>query len=154
MIGAIMSIALTYPQIPRKPELLGETVIVIGGSSGIGLETARLGAAKGAKLILTGRCPDPLQRVVSEVDALSATAFDATDPVLLEQFRNLPSPVDHIMVTAGQTYYGRLIDLDFAQACRALDEHLLLFMQVSRNAANEVNPEGLWCSWSSQSSGQ
>ena len=36
-------------------DLSGSTVVVIGGSSGIGLETARLARAAGAKLILTGR---------------------------------------------------------------------------------------------------
>ena len=36
-----MSTATTASPIPRGPELLGQTVVVIGGSAGIGLETAR-----------------------------------------------------------------------------------------------------------------
>jgi NAD(P)-dependent dehydrogenase (short-subunit alcohol dehydrogenase family) len=46
------------------------------------------------------------------------------------------------MVTAGRPYYGRLVDMDFAQARRALDEHLLLVLQVARNAAPKVRPGG------------
>ena len=46
------------------------------------------------------------------------------------------------MVTAGRPYYGRLLDMDFAQARRALDEHLLLVLQVARNAAHKVRPGG------------
>jgi len=42
----------------REPELLGQTVVVIGGSAGIGLETARRTRVEGAKLILTGRNPE------------------------------------------------------------------------------------------------
>ena len=42
----------------REQDLLGQTVVVIGGSSGIGLETARLARANGAALILTARDPD------------------------------------------------------------------------------------------------
>lgn len=38
----------------REPQLLGQAVVVIGGSSGIGLETARRACAEGAELILTG----------------------------------------------------------------------------------------------------
>ena len=41
--------------IHREPELLGQTVVVIGGSAGIGFETARRARAEGAKVILTGR---------------------------------------------------------------------------------------------------
>ena len=43
----------------REPELLGQTVVVIGGSAGIGLETARRARAEGANVILTGRRSRP-----------------------------------------------------------------------------------------------
>lgn len=62
----------------RDPELLGQTVVVIGGSAGIGLETARRARAEGADVILTGREADRLQRAASELGALSTAAFDAT----------------------------------------------------------------------------
>jgi NAD(P)-dependent dehydrogenase (short-subunit alcohol dehydrogenase family) len=138
-----MSTTITTSRIARKPELLGQTVVVIGGSAGIGLETARRAGAEGAKVILTGRSPEPLQRAASEVDALSTTAFDAMDPALLEQFfRSLPTSIDHIMVTAGRPHYGRLIDLDSAHARRALDEHLSLFIEVARNAVGKVRAGG------------
>lgn len=138
-----MSVAITASHIQREPELLEQTVVVIGGSAGIGLETARRARAEGAKLILTGRSQEPLQRAASEVDALSTSAFDATDPSLLDQFfRGLPTPIDHIMVTAGRPHYGRLIDLDSAHARRALDEHVSLFIEVARNAANKVRADG------------
>jgi NAD(P)-dependent dehydrogenase (short-subunit alcohol dehydrogenase family) len=127
----------------REPELLGQTVVVIGGSAGIGLETARRAGGEGAKLILTGRNLERLKLAASEVDALSSTAFDATDPAQLDQFfRDLPTQIDHIMVTAGRPYLGRLIDLDIADAHRALDEHLSLIIKVARNAVDKVKPGG------------
>jgi len=138
-----MSSAITAPRIEREPEPLGQTIVVIGGSAGIGFETARRASAEGAKLILTGRNPERLRRAASEIDALSTAAFDATDPAPLEQFfRDLPTAIDHVMVTAGRPHYGRLLDMDFAQARRALDEHLLLVLQVARNAAQRVRPGG------------
>ena len=138
-----MSAAITAPPIQREPELLGQTVVVIGGSAGIGLETARRARAEGAKLILTGRNPEPLQRAASEFEALSTAAFDATDPASLEKFfRDLPDTIDHVMVTAGGPHYGRLLDLDFEQARRVLDAHPLLMLQVARNAAHKVRPGG------------
>ena len=56
-----MSTATAGSPIQRQPELLGQTVVVIGGSAGIGLETGRRARAEGAKLILTGRNPERLE---------------------------------------------------------------------------------------------
>jgi NAD(P)-dependent dehydrogenase (short-subunit alcohol dehydrogenase family) len=127
----------------REPELLGQTVVVIGGSAGIGFETARRARAEGANLILTGRNPERLQRAASELGALSAAAFDASDPAPLERFfRDLPAPIDHVMVTAGRPHYGRMLEMDIAEAHRALDEHPMLMLQVARNAAGKVRPGG------------
>jgi NAD(P)-dependent dehydrogenase (short-subunit alcohol dehydrogenase family) len=137
-----MSTTITASAV-HEPCLLGQTVVVIGGSAGIGLETARRARVEGAKLILSGRNPERLQRAASELDALSTAAFDAADPTSLERFFHaLPTPIDHVMVTAGRPYYARLADLDFAQVDRLLDEHLLLALHVARNAAHKVRPGG------------
>jgi NAD(P)-dependent dehydrogenase (short-subunit alcohol dehydrogenase family) len=132
----------TFP-IQREPELLGQTVVVIGGSAGIGFETARRAHAEGAKVILTGRNREPLQRAAKDVEALSTAAFDATDPAAIEQFfADLPATIDHVMVTAGRPHYGRLLDMDFEQARRAFDEHPLQMLWVARNAVHKVRPGG------------
>jgi NAD(P)-dependent dehydrogenase (short-subunit alcohol dehydrogenase family) len=142
LIGGIMSTATNVFPIQREPELLGQTVVVIGGSAGIGLETARRARAEGARVILTGRNPERLRQAASELDALSTSAFDAADPVAIERFfRDLPT-IDHVMVTAGRPYYGRLADMDFAQVRNLIGEHLLLALYVARYAANKVRPGG------------
>jgi NAD(P)-dependent dehydrogenase (short-subunit alcohol dehydrogenase family) len=128
--------------IHREPELLGQTVVVIGGSAGIGLETARRARAEGAKVILTGRNVERLQHAASEVDALSSAAFDAADPVALDRFfRDLPT-IDHVMVTAGRPYYGRLADMDFTKIRNLIGEHLLLALYVARYATSRLRPGG------------
>jgi NADPH:quinone reductase-like Zn-dependent oxidoreductase len=67
-------------------DLQGQTVVVIGGSAGIGLETARLAHAEGAEVILTGRSPERLERAASDVGARETEAFDATDADALARF--------------------------------------------------------------------
>jgi NAD(P)-dependent dehydrogenase (short-subunit alcohol dehydrogenase family) len=127
----------------REPELLGQTVVVIGGSAGIGLETARRARAEGANLILTGRNPENLQHAAGELGALSTAAFDANDPAALERFFvGLPARIDHVMVTAGAPRYVRLMDIEFEEARIAISEHLLLALWVARNAARKVRPGG------------
>ncbi|HMK21534.1 MAG TPA: SDR family oxidoreductase [Terriglobales bacterium] len=138
-----MSGATTPSRIQHQPELLGQTVVVIGGSSGIGLETARRARAEGAQVILTGRNLEPLQRAAAELDALSTAAFDATDFKLLERFfHDLQAPVDHVLLTGPGPYYSPLADFDFDRARRDIEAHLLLPLQIARNAGNKVRPGG------------
>src|SRR5262245_22236594 len=85
----------------REPELFGQTVVVIGGSAGIGLETARRARAEGASLILTGRNPERLEQAAREVDAQRTAAFDANDPASLQSFfQDLPTPIDQQITEA------------------------------------------------------
>jgi NAD(P)-dependent dehydrogenase (short-subunit alcohol dehydrogenase family) len=116
---------------------------VIGGSAGTGLETARRARAEGAKLILTARNPERLQRAASELDALRTAAFDATDFERLGRFFDeLPTPIDHVLVTGPGPYYARLGEFDFDKARRDIEAHLLLPLRVARNAAGRVRPPG------------
>ncbi len=116
---------------------------MIGGSAGIGLETARRARTGGADVILTGRNPERLERAAAELGALSSAAFDATDAVALDRFfQNLPERIDHVMVTAGGPYYARLADLDRERAHRNFDEHLWLSIAVAQHAVGRVRPGG------------
>ena len=93
------------PNTLREPELVGQTVVVIGGSAGMGLETARRAHAEGARVILTGRNPDRLRSAAEEVGAMDSASFDAYDSVALERFfKGLQTPIDHVMATGGGPY--------------------------------------------------
>jgi NAD(P)-dependent dehydrogenase (short-subunit alcohol dehydrogenase family) len=125
------------------PQLTGQTVVVIGGSAGIGLETARRARSEGARVILTGRDPERLRRAASEVDAASTAAFDATTPGSLERFfGDLPAPIDHVMVTAGRPVYGRILEMDLAVVHRSLDDHIGVAIRIARQATSKVKPGG------------
>jgi NAD(P)-dependent dehydrogenase (short-subunit alcohol dehydrogenase family) len=127
----------------RPPELLGQTVVIIGGSAGIGLETARRARAEGARVILTARNPERLEQAARELDAQRTAAFDAKDPASLQSFfQNLSTPIDHVMVTAGAPHYGSPLEIPVEEARRGLTEHLLLALEVARGAANKVKPPG------------
>ena len=127
----------------REPELAGQTVVLIGGSAGIGLETARRARAEGADVILTGRNPDRLKQAALDVGARRTAAFDATDAAALgEFFRDLPAPIDHVLVTAGGPVYGPLLEMDPAQVRDALSDHVVLGLEVARNAAGQMRPGG------------
>jgi NAD(P)-dependent dehydrogenase (short-subunit alcohol dehydrogenase family) len=127
----------------REPALRGQTVVVIGGSSGIGLATARSARAEGARVVLTGRDPERLGHAAADVGAQQHVAFDAHDPDRLDAFfRSVPAPVDHVLVSAGGPYYAPLPEMDVADACRYVADHVRLTLEVARHAATSVRPGG------------
>lgn len=127
----------------REPELTGRTVVLIGGSAGIGLATARRARQEGAEVILTGRRPDRLQAAAEDVGALSYAAFDATDPdALAHFFRTLPVPIDHVLVTAGGPRYGPLLDMNADDVRDALSGHIVLGLDVARNVRPRMRAGG------------
>jgi NAD(P)-dependent dehydrogenase (short-subunit alcohol dehydrogenase family) len=127
----------------RPPQLDGQSVVVIGGSSGIGLETARLARAEGAEVVLTGRNPDRLRQAASEVGAAGTAAFDALDSEALDRFfADLPGEIDHIMVTGPGPSFAPLAELDHAQARRDFDSNLWLPVAVAQHALGRVRPGG------------
>ena len=138
-----MSDATTPASAGRQPELAGQTVVVIGGSAGIGFESASRARSEGANVILTGRDPDRLNQAAQELGAQRTAAFDATDFDQLQRFfEALPAPIDHVLVTGPGPYYAPLAEFDFEKARRDVEAHLFMPMQVARNAVGKVRPGG------------
>jgi NAD(P)-dependent dehydrogenase (short-subunit alcohol dehydrogenase family) len=118
-------------------------VVVLGGSAGIGLETARLAASRGAEVTITGRNAERLQAAAADVGAASVAAFDATDEdALTAFFAGLPTPIDHVLVTGSGPYYAPLKTLDFAKARADIDSHLFVPIQVARESVGRVRDGG------------
>jgi NAD(P)-dependent dehydrogenase (short-subunit alcohol dehydrogenase family) len=134
--------ASILPTAQREGKLIGQTVLVIGGSAGIGLETARLAREEGAEVIITARNPDRLHQAGLELGARIA-AFDATDFDRLERFFDeLPTPIDHILITGPGPYYAPLSEYDIEKLRGDVDAHLLLPLVVARKVAGKVRAGG------------
>jgi NAD(P)-dependent dehydrogenase (short-subunit alcohol dehydrogenase family) len=127
----------------REPALVGQTVVVIGGSSGIGLATARRARAEGAQVVLTARNEQHLKEVADDVGAMSTAAFDATDfDRLGEFFAALPAQIDHVLVSGSGPYYAPLAEIDLDLARRDLDQHVFLPIEVARHAVGRMRAGG------------
>jgi NAD(P)-dependent dehydrogenase (short-subunit alcohol dehydrogenase family) len=95
----------------KKPKgifmrLDGKRVVVIGGSSGIGLETARLALSLGAYVTIAGRSEDRLSRAVATLknvpDRLRTVVADLADGKSIHSLFSGESQVDHVFVPAGE----------------------------------------------------
>ncbi|MGX1851737.1 SDR family oxidoreductase [Streptomyces sp. NPDC055299] len=138
-----MTAAPGDPVAPRRPELAGQTVVVIGGSGGIGLETAHQVCAGGGQVVLTGRNPERLQHAAHALHPLSTAAFDATDTDRLQQFfQDLPGPVDHVMVTAGSPSYRPLSGMDLEAARSEFGQRLALTLGIALYSRDKVRAGG------------
>ena len=123
--------------------LQGQTVVIIGGSSGIGLETARHAQVSGAEVILAARNAQRLENAARELGARYTAAFDANDMAQLERFFNdLPAPVDHVMLSAAGPAYVPLDSLSLDEARRHLDERLSVTLGIAMFSRGKIRPDG------------
>lgn len=124
-------------------KLLGQTVVVIGGSSGIGLEAARQARSAGADVVLTARDPERLKSAARDLQPRSTAAFDATDLRALEEFfASLPGLIDHVMLSAGGPAYVPLASMNLDEARRAFDQRLSVTLGTALFTRGKIRPGG------------
>ncbi|MFC9530335.1 SDR family oxidoreductase [Streptomyces sp. NPDC056975] len=124
-------------------DLVNQTVVVIGASSGIGLETARQVRAAGGQVVMVARDPQRLERAAAEVRPRSTATLDAADTDRLQQFfSDLPFAVDHVISTAGGPLYAPLADMDVAETSRHFGERLAMTLGIAKYSQARVRDAG------------
>jgi NAD(P)-dependent dehydrogenase (short-subunit alcohol dehydrogenase family) len=86
-------------------QLAGKKVVVVGGSSGIGLATAELAKREGADVIIASRSAAKLDPIAERLNAIAIPADVTSDDSVAGLFR-ASGPVDHVVVTAAQLRTG------------------------------------------------
>ncbi len=85
--------------------LAGKKIVVVGGSSGIGLATAAMAKAQGAEVIIASRSPDKLKTAADGIGVKAIVADVTDDDSVKILFRDCGA-VDHVVVTAAQLKSG------------------------------------------------
>ena len=85
--------------------LAGKKVVVVGGSSGIGLSTAEMAKREGADVIVASRNVERLDKAADALNAIAIPADVTSDESVANLFRSC-GPVDHVVVTAAQLRTG------------------------------------------------
>src|SRR5580765_4838304 len=117
--------------------LEGRVAIISGGGTGIGAATARLFAREGAKVVVTGRRPEPIAAVAAEIDGVSV-AGDTSDPghaaeavaAAVSAFGGL----DIVVASAGIGIEAPVADIDDEGWRRVFDVNLTGPMMMTRAA--------------------
>ncbi len=90
-------------------ELTNQSVIVVGGTSGMGLAVARLAISRGASVTVASRSPDKVAAVATELGA-AGKQLDTGDEASVREFFGTIGSVDHLIVTGSSVRTGTLKD--------------------------------------------
>lgn len=127
-------IKLTINRLPSNSRFVGKTVLVSGGSSGIGLEIAKEFLEEGAKVIITGRNKTRLNETkeIFDNDNLSVITWDVADVKILEE------KFAEMLETAGK------IDIFVNNAGVYESSPWNEIREIEFNRVNDINCKGLF----------
>jgi NAD(P)-dependent dehydrogenase (short-subunit alcohol dehydrogenase family) len=115
-------------------KLKGADVVVLGGSSGIGLAAAKLAQHEGATVTIAGRSQDKLAQAQRELGEARTVVADVTDEASVGRVFEGLSHVDHVLISAGTIVNGRIVDNDLDTLRHIVDERIWGPTYVVRHA--------------------
>jgi NAD(P)-dependent dehydrogenase (short-subunit alcohol dehydrogenase family) len=122
--------------------LTNRTVVVIGGSSGIGAQIAQQAADRGADVVITGRDQDRLAAAAAHIGARRAIPFDAHDDDAVRTFFADLGPVDHLVSMVGDSMAGGFLTTTPATMRHVLDSKFWANWTIARHGAVSLTAGG------------
>ncbi len=119
--------------------MIGDRVVVIGGTSGIGREVARQALAAGASVLVTGRDPGRLAAAAAEFETAE---LDAHDERALEAFFGTVGAVDHVVSLVGDSMSGGFLTTTPDTMRHVLDSKFVTNWLIGRHASSVLRPGG------------
>jgi NAD(P)-dependent dehydrogenase (short-subunit alcohol dehydrogenase family) len=126
---------------PAAP-LEDRTVVIFGGTSGIGLAAAVQAKAAGAEVIVIGLEPDRARQVATENGFAGWHAADVTRAeTIREALENIPR-VDHLAMLAGTFVAGKVLEADIGHLRRVFDERIWATVHAIRALGGRLAQDG------------
>lgn len=113
--------------------LAGKKVVVVGGSSGIGLATAEMAKAQGAEVIIASRSADKVKAAAAKVGGTGIVCDVTNDESVVNLFKTT-GPVDHVVVSAAQLKSGPFKTVSMEDARSTLEGKFWGAWRVARAA--------------------
>jgi len=127
-------------------ELQGKDLVIIGGSSGIGLQVAQDAARSGANLILVGRDPARLETAHASVATFGTRVdthrVDAHDHAALEAFFAALPGFDHLVSMIGDVMGGGFVNADMTVIRHVMESKFFTNVRIGQLAAKKIREHG------------
>jgi NAD(P)-dependent dehydrogenase (short-subunit alcohol dehydrogenase family) len=127
-------------------DISGNTIIVVGGSSGIGFGVAQAALAKGAEVIIVGRSSERLARAAEDLASAKQVRTITADVTSEDEVRRLfeaAGSFNHLFVSAASNLaYQPIRDFDLEDARKTIDAKLVAALLLSKYAARQINEHG------------
>ncbi|AMY54536.1 SDR family oxidoreductase [Rhodococcoides fascians] len=118
-------------------------VLVIGGASGIGRAVATEIIDSGGSVVLAGRRPDVVERVVSALgDRASALTVDLSDEESIAAAAATVGAIDHVVSLAADHANGPIGELDVADIRKAFDAKVIGPIQLAKHFGGHISEGG------------
>lgn len=120
-------------------------VVVIGGTSGMGLEIARVAAAEGARVTAAGRSVDRVRAAQASLGhGVTVRSLDMANEPAVRSFFAAMGPIDHLVITAtgGALRFGKVMDTSMAEIRSQLEDRFWGTYNVARYAAPSMPSTG------------
>ena len=124
--------------------LKDQTIVIMGGTSGIGLATAKIIANKGAKILITGRDSDKLKQAISQLSGdVEGLPVDATSYNNLSNFYKNLGIFDHLVLSlSGKTGGGPFKNLSINQLKQAFEAKFFAYFMAVQSGLNTLRKNG------------
>ncbi|MGG3910579.1 SDR family oxidoreductase [Peribacillus simplex] len=123
--------------------LKGKKVVIIGGSSGVGFESAKQVIAQGAEVIIASRSEDKLQNAKEKLgDRATALILDTTQEQQVQSFFEKVGQFDHLVVSAAETSGGSFLQTDTAKARQLFENKFWGQYYAAKYGAPKILPHG------------
>ena len=121
----------------------GQRIMIIGGSSGMGLATAKMAAGEGATVIIASRSEEKLNRARAQIEGnVETLTVNVMDEGSVKAFFEKAGALDHLTTPGSEAAMGQFLELDTKTARVSFDSKFWGQYYAAKYGAPKIRATG------------